>query len=197
MPCSDRPQLPLAAAPLPAVRCGAGCPVVRLPLHRPRRVPRAGVRRSVPPAVDLERLTHRPVVTHATEVPYVYGTCDPASQACQMMIDYWVSFATSLDPNDQKGVSRPQWPAYAQTAPVRCGDYMPCRDADHGASDGTPAERDEHDQCPRHIPCGAARVHQQECTGVAPAVPRGQVMLAQGGLWTFSYSSIHRTSIIT
>jgi acetylcholinesterase len=35
------------------------------------------------------------------------------------MTDYWISFATSLDPNDQKGASRPQWPSYSQTAPVR------------------------------------------------------------------------------
>ncbi|KAK0447136.1 hypothetical protein EV421DRAFT_1788890 [Armillaria borealis] len=29
-----------------------------------------------------------------------------------MMVDYWVSFATSLDPNDGLGISRPFWPQY-------------------------------------------------------------------------------------
>jgi carboxylesterase type B len=50
----------------------------------------------------------------------VYGACNPASQACQVMTDYWISFATSLDPNDQKGTSRPQWAAYSQNSPVSC-----------------------------------------------------------------------------
>ncbi|KAK0230000.1 hypothetical protein EDD85DRAFT_775831, partial [Armillaria nabsnona] len=30
----------------------------------------------------------------------------------EMMVDYWVSFATSLDTNDGLGVSSPFWPQY-------------------------------------------------------------------------------------
>ncbi|KAK0194651.1 Alpha/Beta hydrolase protein [Armillaria mellea] len=39
---------------------------------------------------------------------------EPASSILlsEMMMDYWVSFATSLDPNDGLGTSRPFWPQY-------------------------------------------------------------------------------------
>ena len=46
------------------------------------------------------------LVPHASEVAYVYGNPQngPASVTLsQNMIDYWVSFATSLDPNDGHG----------------------------------------------------------------------------------------------
>ncbi|KAJ3569951.1 hypothetical protein NP233_g4716 [Leucocoprinus birnbaumii] len=52
-------------------------------------------------------------VPHQAEVDYVYGApADPSSSALRisiLMIDYWVSFATSLDPNDGKGMERPRW----------------------------------------------------------------------------------------
>ncbi|EEB99357.1 hypothetical protein MPER_00977, partial [Moniliophthora perniciosa FA553] len=32
-------------------------------------------------------------------------------------MDYWISFATVLDPNDGKGGSRPAWPQYATSNP--------------------------------------------------------------------------------
>ncbi|EKM78265.1 hypothetical protein AGABI1DRAFT_75767 [Agaricus bisporus var. burnettii JB137-S8] len=56
-------------------------------------------------------------VTHGVEVPYVFGA--PSDQSASslrisaLMIDYWVSFATSLDPNDGKGLPRPVWEQYA------------------------------------------------------------------------------------
>ena len=40
---------------------------------------------------------------------YVYGfptTSPSVAQLSQTMIDYWVSFATSLDPNDGRGSER-------------------------------------------------------------------------------------------
>lgn len=43
-----------------------------------------------------------------------------------MMVDYWVSFATSLDPNDGLGMSRPFWPQYTPEDEVLLqlhGDY--------------------------------------------------------------------------
>ncbi|KAJ6611553.1 Alpha/Beta hydrolase protein [Mycena sp. CBHHK59/15] len=53
-------------------------------------------------------------VAHGSDVPYVYG--DPADQSpasiflSDVIIDYWVSFATSLTPNDGHGVvPRPEW----------------------------------------------------------------------------------------
>jgi len=56
-------------------------------------------------------------VFHGAEVPFVYGdlgsaTSSSAAQLSRVMIDYWVSFATSLNPNDGHGVSRPFWEQY-------------------------------------------------------------------------------------
>ncbi|PFH50825.1 hypothetical protein AMATHDRAFT_60267 [Amanita thiersii Skay4041] len=55
-------------------------------------------------------------VGHAFEIPYVYGVVqNPSKSAARLsaiMIDYWVSFATSLDPNDGRGFPRPRWPQY-------------------------------------------------------------------------------------
>ncbi|KAJ7050195.1 extracellular triacylglycerol lipase precursor, partial [Mycena amicta] len=55
-------------------------------------------------------------VTHAVELTYVYGL--PSDQSASsialssIMVDYWVSFATSLTPNDGLGNPRPEWCAY-------------------------------------------------------------------------------------
>nr|GAT56713.1 predicted protein [Mycena chlorophos] len=55
-------------------------------------------------------------VTHGTEVAYVYGY--PADQSAvsivlsDVMVDYWISFATSLTPNDGLGIARPRWEEY-------------------------------------------------------------------------------------
>lgn len=54
-------------------------------------------------------------VTHAAEIPYVYGqvpaTTNAASRELSVIImDYWISFAVSLDPNDGKGTER-EYPA--------------------------------------------------------------------------------------
>lgn len=84
------------------------------------------------------------LVSHASEVSYVYGwpsgliAPDPApgwKTLSPIMMDYWISFATSLDPNDGKGSTRaccppwlknppatntligPQWPAYDPASP--------------------------------------------------------------------------------
>ncbi|KXN91359.1 Lipase 1 [Leucoagaricus sp. SymC.cos] len=49
-------------------------------------------------------------ITHISEVVYVYGMPKDQSPSSlklsAMMIDYWVSFATSLNPNDGKGMQR-------------------------------------------------------------------------------------------
>lgn len=49
-------------------------------------------------------------VFHASEVGFVYGHppngTASAVQLSEIMMDYWISFATSLDPNDGHGVSR-------------------------------------------------------------------------------------------
>ncbi|KAK1222241.1 hypothetical protein PQX77_014874 [Marasmius sp. AFHP31] len=54
-------------------------------------------------------------VRHGSEVEYVFGN-QSATQSdtslSRLMIDYWISFATSLDPNDGKGLPRPKWAQY-------------------------------------------------------------------------------------
>ncbi|KAG2008180.1 carotenoid ester lipase [Coprinopsis cinerea AmutBmut pab1-1] len=61
-------------------------------------------------------------VTHGTEIPWMYGgPPDPspsAQQFSKIMMDYWISFAVSLDPNDGKGSERPIWPEYTEKEPV-------------------------------------------------------------------------------
>ncbi|KAJ3751248.1 esterase 1 [Lentinula detonsa] len=55
-------------------------------------------------------------VFHSSELAFVYGAPPNATASAiglsTAMIDYWVSFATSLDPNDGKGSSRPTWEQY-------------------------------------------------------------------------------------
>ncbi|GLB39569.1 putative type-B carboxylesterase lipase family protein [Lyophyllum shimeji] len=55
-------------------------------------------------------------VAHGSEVTFVYGrpnTITPTStRLSSLMIEYWVSFATSLDPNDGRGLERPHWDQY-------------------------------------------------------------------------------------
>jgi carboxylesterase type B len=50
------------------------------------------------------------IATHIDEVKYVYGqpvdTSPSALKVSTIMMDYWISFATSLDPNDGKGIER-------------------------------------------------------------------------------------------
>ncbi|KAJ7292504.1 Alpha/Beta hydrolase protein [Mycena rebaudengoi] len=52
-------------------------------------------------------------VTHATEIAYVYTVPNNRSASAlkisSLITDYWVSFATSLDPNDGRRVPRPHW----------------------------------------------------------------------------------------
>ncbi|KAF9477645.1 extracellular triacylglycerol lipase precursor [Pholiota conissans] len=61
-------------------------------------------------------------VSHGSEVFFVYGappdTSAPALLLSSLMIDYWVSFATSLDPNDGHGLPRPEWPQYTTSNEV-------------------------------------------------------------------------------
>ncbi|RXW22770.1 hypothetical protein EST38_g3072 [Candolleomyces aberdarensis] len=50
-------------------------------------------------------------VPHAAEVPYVYGQVPPTAGAASQnlsitVMDYWISFTVSLDPNDEKGIKR-------------------------------------------------------------------------------------------
>ena len=47
---------------------------------------------------------------HGSEIPFVYGapndTSTAATSLSDVMLDYWISFATSLDPNDGYGNKR-------------------------------------------------------------------------------------------
>ncbi|KAJ7754206.1 Alpha/Beta hydrolase protein [Mycena maculata] len=41
-----------------------------------------------------------------------FGASAAAKLLASQMVDYWISFATSLDPNDGLGLTRPNWPEY-------------------------------------------------------------------------------------
>ncbi|CDO72172.1 hypothetical protein BN946_scf184970.g24 [Trametes cinnabarina] len=53
-------------------------------------------------------------VAHGSELGYVFNQPgeEPARTLSAVMKDYWLSFATSLNPNDGKGNSRPTWTQY-------------------------------------------------------------------------------------
>ncbi|KAL1727187.1 Alpha/Beta hydrolase protein [Schizophyllum commune] len=52
-------------------------------------------------------------VPHGSNYAFQFGTEEPADPALATAImDYWLSFATSLDPNDGLGTERPNWPVY-------------------------------------------------------------------------------------
>ncbi|KAJ7169227.1 extracellular triacylglycerol lipase precursor [Mycena crocata] len=61
-------------------------------------------------------------VFHSAEIPFVYGAPNDVSESASLlsrrMIDYWVSFATSLTPNDGLGTSRPEWTQFTPTNKV-------------------------------------------------------------------------------
>ncbi|KAK7040280.1 hypothetical protein VNI00_009747 [Paramarasmius palmivorus] len=63
-------------------------------------------------------------VPHTQELYYVFGLVPEAGGSQRdvelkwKMMDYWISFAVTLDPNDGKGTSRPTWPEYATCDPV-------------------------------------------------------------------------------
>ncbi|KAK0455225.1 extracellular triacylglycerol lipase precursor [Desarmillaria tabescens] len=68
-----------------------------------------------------QRLSSTPAylgVPHAGEIPFIFGEVaamnetTPVVALSTVMIDYWLSFATSLDPNDGFGSQRPTWPQY-------------------------------------------------------------------------------------
>lgn len=66
--------------------------------------------RKVPPSKIVRLTITLMTVSHGSEVFFVYGAPPDSSadalRLSSLMIDYWVSFATSLDPNDGKGLQR-------------------------------------------------------------------------------------------
>ncbi|KAL0569134.1 hypothetical protein V5O48_012835 [Marasmius crinis-equi] len=67
-------------------------------------------------------------VPHASEIFYVFGTLEDelgpgnvtanALEASRTVLDYWISFAVTGDPNDGKGSQRPQWTPYSPSGPT-------------------------------------------------------------------------------
>ncbi|CAK5266221.1 unnamed protein product [Mycena citricolor] len=59
-------------------------------------------------------------VSHGSDIDYILGK--PTDQSAssllisRLMIDYWVSFATSLTPNDGLGIQRAEWKQFTPTA---------------------------------------------------------------------------------
>ncbi|KAL0569301.1 hypothetical protein V5O48_012665 [Marasmius crinis-equi] len=62
-------------------------------------------------------------VTHSAEIFYVFGTLEDelgaetvarsTSELSQAMMDYWISFAVTGDPNDGRGAQRPSWKPFS------------------------------------------------------------------------------------
>jgi carboxylesterase type B len=64
-----------------------------------------------PIGIPLVLITSLATVSHGSEVAYVFGQVPPAAGAASRnlssaMMDYWISFTVSLDPNDGKGAER-------------------------------------------------------------------------------------------
>ncbi|KNZ71681.1 Lipase 2 [Termitomyces sp. J132] len=61
-------------------------------------------------------------VFHGSEIAFVYGNLIAPTQTSlvlsSIMMEYWISFATSLDPNDGFGVPRPLWEQYTTAHPA-------------------------------------------------------------------------------
>lgn len=63
-------------------------------------------------------------VPHGGDIPFVFGQVAAMNESASVivlstvMIDYWVSFATSLDPNDGLGSPRPTWAPYTASDQV-------------------------------------------------------------------------------
>ncbi|KAF6745952.1 triacylglycerol lipase 3 [Ephemerocybe angulata] len=61
-------------------------------------------------------------VAHFSEVAYVFGQIPESDSAghglSEVMMNYWISFAASLNPNDGKGINRPEWPQFTTESQV-------------------------------------------------------------------------------
>ncbi|KAI0269120.1 extracellular triacylglycerol lipase precursor [Gloeopeniophorella convolvens] len=58
-------------------------------------------------------------VFHSSELPYLFGDLVKSESPSvallsRTMLDYWISFAVSLTPNDGKGTFRPHWEMYGE-----------------------------------------------------------------------------------
>jgi len=62
-------------------------------------------------------------VSHGSLIPYLHGnlstTASPnVANLSRMMLDYWISFAVSLTPNDGRGMDRPHWGMYGKSTKI-------------------------------------------------------------------------------
>jgi len=62
-------------------------------------------------------------VFHSSELPYLFGDMSKngppkSARLSRTMLDYWISFAVSLTPNDGKGTIRPHWEVYKKAKRV-------------------------------------------------------------------------------
>ncbi|KAH9049183.1 esterase 1 [Lactarius hengduanensis] len=62
-------------------------------------------------------------VSHASELPYLFLDVNKngppkSARLSRTMLDYWISFAVSLTPNDGKGTQRPHWEIYNEAKRV-------------------------------------------------------------------------------
>ncbi|KAI3596374.1 extracellular triacylglycerol lipase precursor [Moniliophthora roreri] len=65
-------------------------------------------------------------VPHTSEIEYVFGNLevendmmpDSAKELSTVMMDYWIAFTNGMNPNDGKGLERPEWGVYTVHRPV-------------------------------------------------------------------------------
>ncbi|ESK83717.1 extracellular triacylglycerol lipase precursor [Moniliophthora roreri MCA 2997] len=65
-------------------------------------------------------------VPHTSEISYVFGNLevendmmpDSAKELSTVMMDYWIAFTNGMNPNDGKGLERPDWDVYTVHKPV-------------------------------------------------------------------------------
>lgn len=104
------------------------------------------------------KLTNGYPVTHSTEIFYVFGSpfnrTSSAVALSDVMMDYWISFATSLDPNDGLGNARM---SISLTFSICCSMLSlrnrPSVDPIHARQRGCyAAERTQYDHDPRRLP---------------------------------------------
>ncbi|KAF6745942.1 Alpha/Beta hydrolase protein [Ephemerocybe angulata] len=100
---------------------GLSIPAHRLSVWNGERVIRStSVLQEV--CLNHHKLYHQFGVRHGSEVPYVYGqppSTDSTGEAIStIVVDYWISFTVSLNPNDKKGAKRPEWPQFTAKNPA-------------------------------------------------------------------------------
>ena len=124
---------PVTSTSTPFGAAGRGCPPQRgyRPIILSSVNVSLGIRHRlevrIEPMLARNILTRLIAVPHASNYAFQFGTEEPEDPALATAImDYWLSFATSLIPNDGLGSERPNWPVYDADNEVCIGIICAC-----------------------------------------------------------------------